>query len=201
MLELINLSIINSIIKEFDIPREGNMQIVYIRILIYHFKDLPVSLKNSESFSLPKSKLKFDIPANNSLFKEMRKKNLIKISKNEVLFFDVWNKYIVFPNNKTPKMFYINEFKDRIFNDSAIKTFVSSKFEMNLDKVEIYLKSFVLRSEAISSNYHEYSGCCNHFISYVKLQINEKKLNKSLNVDTPVSKTVSASSKRILGME
>tara|TARA_R110001632_G_scaffold83288_2_gene184438 strand:+ start:7741 stop:8331 length:591 start_codon:yes stop_codon:yes gene_type:complete len=170
MLDLITLNTIDKVFIERDCKTLSvSSQYLYIRCLMYHFKNKKPNVKNQESFDL----LFNDIPKyrtweNN--FKALQTKGLVTVTDNSIHFVNVWGQYIdrkmlkenAPENSKKEKDLYV-EYEKEILMNSTLLEMCCMKQKLSLNKIKRLLKDFITEQKAFNNTYGDSSECGKHF--------------------------------------
>lgn len=184
MLDAITLNTIYKILSEkTQIKLSPAAQILYIRCLISHFKDLDCIEENSFQFDM----FEEDFPNYNKWKKalqELHKAKLVQIGSVSISFVNHWGMYIdreIFENKNDENIhtgFSIEKFKESMIESRNLFELCCMKYKITFEQVRKLLDLFIQEQEAIKQKYRDENSCNKHFINWIPFHLDKIKTTK-----------------------
>ena len=184
MLDAITLNTIYKILSEkTQIKLSPASQILYIRCLISHFKDLDCVEENSFQFDM----FEEDFPNYNKWKKalqELHKAKLVQIGSVSISFVNHWGMYIdrqVFENKNDENIhtgFSIEKFTESMIESRNLFELCAMKYKITFEQVRKLLDLFIQEQDAIKQKYRDENSCNKHFINWIPFHLDNVKTTK-----------------------
>jgi len=178
---LITLETIDKIFNEkAEIKVSSMSKMLYINILLWHFKDKGISQEDLMGFDLFYSDIKNYTRWEQNL-KELHEAKLVLLTDHYITFINVWGTYIdrtllIKPiENKKG----ILDYKQEIVSNQSLLELTSMRFKWSKITFHKAIDLFFLEQEALSTQYDQSSDCTKHFINWCN--INSSKINQTNN--------------------
>lgn len=176
MLTVINLFVIDKIFnEESEFKLSSSAQSLYLNCMIHHFKTKKPTMLGAVAFSIfindIKNYSKFE-----KVFQELHKAGLVIISEKEVVFQNLWGKYI--DRSKLDKatpdeivagyearspLFY----KEEMLKSGTIYETVKMRSKIDDGQITELINLFVMEQISAEKTYANYSDCVKHFHGWI----------------------------------
>jgi len=192
MLKVINLYVIDQIFQGSDKKLSANEQMLYINILMHHFREKESTEVNAVQFEYFYEAIAFD--RFSASFHGLHQAGLVDVRSDRVVFNNLWGQHIDRTLLDQPDENYDGEghfhfaqrFRDEIEGSRSMLEHCAMRYRIDKAKYLELVGLFVGEQTAILKKYSNYSDCVGHFSKWVKY-----------NVATAESKTVKSTGKRL----
>lgn len=184
MLDVITLNTIYKILSEkSETKLSPAAQILYIRCLISHFKDLDCIEENSFQFDM----FEEDFPNYQKWKKplqELHKAKLVQIGTISISFVNHWGMFIdrgMFEERNTESIhtgFSIEKFSEEMINSRNLFDLCGMKYKITPEQIRKMLDLFVQEQTAIKQKYKDENSCNKHFINWIPFNLEKIKTTK-----------------------
>lgn len=168
MLTLINLEVIQQILKSSKTKISASAQMLYINCLMHHFKDKKPTAINNLPFEILHSS--FNYQKYYPLICQLHYGGLVILREKSIYFHDLWNQYIDFDfEQKSSGVTFtpVEKYKDELLNSNKLKMFAQKTYRFSEDAFIKSVEQFVLETSATEQTYQMYRQCATHFVNWL----------------------------------
>jgi hypothetical protein len=175
MLKYISLWIIDQVFSELSTPLKPKTQILYIRSLMFHFRELEPCLASTYSFDILHSDLPYQ--QHKKELDELHKAGLINIQDHTYNFVNTWSKYM--DKEQLPPIDpvkfagltvheSIEHFETELLNSQMTLDHIGMKNRIPKVQVEQLIKLFISEQKATGKKFNNFTDVKHYAINWVR---------------------------------
>lgn len=179
MLTILNLYVLDNIIKEAKRKIPPMAQMVYINCLLHHFREIPATPSGAVAFDIFKTDLG-DYTKFSKHFQDLHKAGLVVIENERISFTNVWGKHInraeLEKENPDEYVAGFHQQEAEKFENELVKSrltieLCAMKYKMTMGQVEKLVPLFILEQKTFEKKYSNFGDCSKHFVSWVRMNV------------------------------
>ena len=155
-------------------------KMIYQSVLAHHFKNKITNIHLLSEFSMSKESLKFEKFKKH--FLKLQEAELIKINSGDVLFLDVWAKYVNLTEFGQEKFtsITVQSIKDELYQSHSLNELIRMKYKVTIKRANDLLILFIKEQEVVQTQYNNEAQIRKHFVYWC--QSNLDKINSAEQV-------------------
>lgn len=180
MLKVINLFIIDKIFSKYGQGKlSPKAQMLYINIIMHHFRDLEAKSVNCAAFSMNNNTFP-NFNKYKALLSELSEYDIIQVTDTNVIFYNLWSPYIDAKLLDLEKVSFEPKsplsYQEEMNNAEQFIELTSMKHSLSKTHVVKLIDLFLREQESFKKTYSSYGECVKHFTYWIAL--NQHKVPK-----------------------
>lgn len=177
MYRLITFEVIDRIFNECATIKVSSMsKMLYLNILMHHFKDKGMTDEESMAFEMFEEDIKnYEKWKRN--FQELHKAKLITITDKMILFNNTWGQFIdrtqLVKKSTLLPMKTPDELREALMQNRSALDVLGMKYNVTPNRITQMMEIFIKEQQAIGTKYNDNSEMSKHFIYWFGSNINK----------------------------
>lgn len=189
MLNLITLEVLKKIFEEHNLQATFT-QAIYFKCLIYQFSNKEQNIDGiSLPFRLSKVEVNFKLKSVEDCFIKLEEASLVEIEQKEILFKDVWSKYLRKDLAPTSMVGIKDiDFEKEILTDGFYEL-IKRRYGVSDKEANLHAKTFIKEQEYTNKVYNDINDCKRHFTFWIGKNYDAKNYKGKVSAEVKQKET------------